>query len=294
MVIKNEAPVTRADPTVVWVITLFLLTFFGALPFIIGRINFHGLNSSTRLPFIASTGLGLIAFAPSIAALIVSRFHRGVGGIRPLLAQVLIWRVNIAWYVAALIGPIILRMLSNTIQNVMGNHIPEYWVTLPSLPGLDLDKLLFIVFAIPIGAFGEELGWRGFAQAHLQKRSTALVASIFVGVIWGTWHLWYVMTPGGFLNVSVTDAVATYVRLISTSIIYTWMYNSTRGSIFVVTMAHAGHNVSVTLIQSPSKFYETNHLINALCYLATAIIVLCATNARTLSPSSRSSKPQQA
>ena len=66
-----------------------------------------------------------------------------------------------------------------------------------------------------------------FAQPRLQTRYSALPASIIIGVLWSTWHLWYVITPGGFSNVTGANALATYVRLTSTAIIYAWMYNST-------------------------------------------------------------------
>ncbi len=35
------------------------------------------------------------------------------------------------------------------------------------------------------GSLGEELGWRGFVQNHLQKRYSPLKASIIVGFWWG-------------------------------------------------------------------------------------------------------------
>jgi hypothetical protein len=31
----------------------------------------------------------------------------------------------------------------------------------------------------------------------LQTRYGALAASILIGLLWSTWHLWYVITPGG-------------------------------------------------------------------------------------------------
>src|ERR1700730_1266951 len=72
----------------------------------------------------------------------------------------------------------------------------------------------------------------------------------------------------------------TYIRLISTSIIYTWLYNSTKGSLFIVVMAHAGHNIAVTLIQSPWRVGDVSHLMNALSYLAAAIIIVLMTDPR--------------
>jgi membrane protease YdiL (CAAX protease family) len=272
-------------PIVAWVVLLFVLTLLGALPFVIGRLRFAGFSPSTPLARIAFAGLGLIGFAPALAALLIAAFFPGTDGVRSLLRQIPTWRVGVAWYGVALIGPMILALSANVLHIVMGGPPPEHWLALPSLIAFGNNNLFFMIFAMPIGALGEELGWRGFAQPHLQSRYGALTASIIVGVVWSTWHLWYVITPGGFSNVAPIDALATYIRLISTSVLYTWMYNSTKASLFLIAIAHAGHNIAVTLIQSPWRVSHVNHLMLAGSYLASAIVVVLMTDPRTLTPS---------
>lgn len=36
---------------------------------------------------------------------------------------------------------------------------------------------------------GEELGLRGFALPHLQKRRSPFRASLIIGIFWALWHL---------------------------------------------------------------------------------------------------------
>ena len=50
----------------------------------------------------------------------------------------------------------------------------------------------FIFTAIQ-GPTGEQSGWRGFLQPHMEKRFSVVKASIVVGIIWGFWHtpLWF-------------------------------------------------------------------------------------------------------
>jgi hypothetical protein len=93
--------------------------------------------------------------------------------------------------------------------------------------------------------------------------------------------LWYVILPGGLLNVTGTDAVATYVRLVSTAIVYAWMYNSTNGSLLIAMLAHLGHNLAASLIPTPADGGR-QHLIIALTYLVVAIVVVLMTQQRTL------------
>src|SRR5262249_39046914 len=127
----------------------------------------------------------------------------------------------------------------------------------------------------------EEPGWRGFAQPRLQARYGALTASVLIGLLWSTWHIWYVILPGGLSNVTGTDAVATYLRLTSTAVIYAWMYNSTNGSLLIAMLAHLGHNLAASFIPTPADGGQ-QHLMTALLYFVAALIVFFKTDAQTL------------
>jgi len=146
------------------------------------------------------------------------------------------------------------------------------------MSGFGPGSLFWTVFG---SLFAEEMGWRGFAQPQLQPRYGALKASILIGVIWSTWHLWIVITPGGVSLVTPEDAAATYIRLISTAIVYAWMYNSTNGSLFVVMVAHMGHNLAGSVVQTPPDASHF-HFTLAMLYLAAAIGVVLLTDWRTL------------
>src|SRR5688500_13373632 len=161
---------------IAWVVLLFVLTLIGALPLIVGGVNLDNLPQSSPLRV-------LTAYASSLAALLVAA---KTGGARQLLRQVGTWRVGVAWYLLVLIGPIILILVADLIYMVLGGESPKQWLVFPSN----------FVFIGPLlaGSLGEELGWRGFALPRLQKRYSALWASIIIGVIWGTWHLWPLIT----------------------------------------------------------------------------------------------------
>jgi len=236
--------------------------------------------SAPLFPF-SFAGILLSAYVPTLTALIVAGLFSGSGGVRPLLRQIRIWRVGITWYALALIGPAILFSLAGLVLLALGGAPPLHWLRFPSLSSFGPGGLTFFIGQLIAGSFGEELGWRGFAQPRLQVRYGALWASILIGTLWSTWHLWPAITPQGFSLLSPVDAAATYIRLISTSIIYAWMYNSTRGSLFLVIVAHAGHNIAATVIGAPSNsVYQ--QLIVALLYLLAAIAVVLATDVQSL------------
>jgi membrane protease YdiL (CAAX protease family) len=221
-------------------------------------------------------GMLVISCAPTLAALLVAGFYPGAGGIRSVSRQVRTWRVHFIWYVIALIMPIVLLLSAETFNAIRRGTAPSHWMILPAFSGP--GGLYFVILG---SLFAEEPGWRGFAQPRLQTHYGALAASILIGLLWSTWHLWYVITPEGFANVTGTDAVATYVRLTSTAIVYAWMYNNTNGSLLIAMLAHLGHNLAASLIPTPADGGR-HHLIVALSYLLMAIAVIPSTESRTL------------
>lgn len=92
------------------------------------------------------------------------------------------------------------------------------------------------------GGLGEELGWRALALPLLQRRRTALVASLWIGLAWALWHLpqlvfrWSWHELHGF--------VAYTVCVIFTAILFTWVYNGTGGSLVLPVLLHASVNAS--------------------------------------------------
>ena len=278
----GDPPATREIPwngggqIVAWVLLLFLITSLGALPLILQGLNLSRISQSTPHFPLVMTGMLMTSCAPTFAALFIVGLYPDAGGVRSISRQLRLGRVGLVWYGLALVGPIILFLTAEAFSAVRRGGPPPHWMVLPSFSGP--GGLCFVIFG---SLFAEEPGWRGFAQPRLQTRYGALSASIVIGVLWSTWHLWYVITPGGFSNVTGADALATYVRLTSTAIIYAWMYNSTNGSLFTAMLAHLGHNLAASLIPT-SADGGWQHLTIALGYLIVASVVALMTEPRTL------------
>ena len=259
-----------------WVLLLFALTVFGATPLLVQGINFNGIAPSTRYLPLIMTGMLVTSCAPTLSALAVAGLYPRAGGTRSVTRQVMRWRVPFVWYAIALIGPIILFLAAEAFSALRYEVAPRHWMILPSFSGL--GGLPFIIFG---SLFAEEPGWRGFAQPRMQTRYGALAASILIGLLWSTWHLWYVILPGGFSNVTGTDTVATYIRLTSTAIIYAWMYNSTDGSLLIAMLSHFGHNLAASFVPTPPDGGR-QHLIVSFAYFLVAVVVVLMTEPRTL------------
>jgi len=269
---------------VAWAILVFVLLFLGLAPLYILHLDLAKLNAnSSGAPPIALIGIVFTAYTPTIAALLIAWRWPGAGGVRKLLKQVTRWRVRVGWYLLALLGPIPLLLLADLIYVMFGGDAPRQWLAMPSGTAEGgMSAVLFTIGAVIAGAIGEELGWRGFGQSRLQVRFGALWAAIVIGLLWSTWHLWPVAVPGGLSLFDWTDFPQTYLRLTSTAILYAWLYNSTRGSLLVILVAHGAFNVDTSIVQTPSSDVHTIPIIVAVLHGLAALAVVMATNPRTL------------
>lgn len=94
----------------------------------------------------------------------------------------------------------------------------------------------FFVSLFLRGAFGEELGLRGFALPHLQARMSPFRASLIIGVLWGAWHL------PVLINRDVVSIIAFSLLSIGLAMIFTWMFNGSGGSLIPGLLFHATQN----------------------------------------------------
>ena len=260
-----------------WIVALFAITGIGMLPLYFYNLDLSTLTFSTPIPVVVGIGIELTAYAPALAALLVAGLMPGGGGLRRLLRPVIHWRVGIHWYAVALLGPSLLFLVGDIIRLITGQPLPASWLAIPGGAAS-----AFLVGALIAGSFGEEVGWRGLGQPRLQKKYGALVAAVAVGIVWSLWHLWPVVAPGGLSTTTWSDAILTFVRLISTSIVYAWLFNSTRGSLLIVMLAHAGHNLAVRFVPLAGSVQHGDSVVTGLYALA-AVAVLVGFGSRWLS-----------
>jgi uncharacterized protein len=176
-------------------------------------------------------------WGPALAAILVAAVTRGKAGMKALFGRLLIWRVPGKWYLLALIlWPVISILAAFWHASVTNRPLSLDWSRWTTLGSVVLGGLLVGYHA------DEEIGWRGFALPRLLERWNALTASIVLGVIWGLWHL-----PGMFvLQVKGMESpIPFYTYLIFTvslSILITWFFNHTRGSLIFSMFIHWGGN----------------------------------------------------
>jgi len=176
---------------------------------------------------------------PTLAAIIMTGITEGKAGLLRLRNRLKQRRAGWQWYLFILLGIPALLLLGIIIQ-------PG---TLASFQGLTPALLVSYPVYFIIVFFGvalpEEIGWRGFALPRMQPRYGPLWGTLLLGVLWCFWHLLYFLTPdhGGGPGTSfatfLTNFSIFFVMVVAIAIIFTWVFNHTRGSIFISNLAHA-------------------------------------------------------
>ncbi|HET7089812.1 MAG TPA: type II CAAX endopeptidase family protein [Anaerolineae bacterium] len=258
---------------------IYLVVAFGFTWAILG-LGILAARGVITLP-LSTTGLVTLAtLGPMIAALSATAFEAGRAGVRTLLAQVVRWRVRPIWYGLALGVPAMIMLSAFVLWRVLGGP------ALPAPPIQSWLSLPVLVMALVIPALFEEIGWRGYALPRLQSRTNALAASLMLGLIHACWHvpLWFI--PG--LGFDSLPFPLYALLVIGLSILFTWLYNSTGGSLLIVGLFHAAINAypapwGAALQTLPESARGTNiQIAVAVTAAVFAICVVLLTHPRTL------------
>jgi membrane protease YdiL (CAAX protease family) len=216
--------------------------------------------------FAPSEVLGTVAFyvavyGPTLAALGLAFALGGTPALKQLLQQSIKWRVRLHWYLLVLIGLPLSWLVAVLIARVLG---------FDTAGSLRFDALLLPVLLITDpGPLGEEIGWRGFALPLLLKRYTTLVASIILGIVWALWHLPVFMLPG--FPQSGGPFLLFTLALIAQSVIMTWIYLETKGSVLLAgILFHLMINATISLEGAPYIIWV---ILMMVCALITLVVM---------------------
>lgn len=220
-------------------------------------LQFRGLVS-WNLPFWIHY---LASLGPLLSALLVTGLSRGKDGLVSLWEDLTRWRVKWVWWLAAL-SPLVMYILAALIQAILGMPVttPADLGLVEFLPPLGLLVLPLWIFTFGIG---EETGWRGFALPRLQRGRSALLATV---ILWGVWALWHL--PLFFYSYPLSILPGFAIGLLAGSIIFTWIYNSTGGSVLLTACWHGLFNVTTACIPCktgfPAAFISTLVMVGAV------------------------------
>jgi membrane protease YdiL (CAAX protease family) len=174
-------------------------------------------------------------FSPTIAAYLVAAGMGGWPEVKKLLAGYTRWRIGWQWYLAAMSMALI--PLGVALVYIALGHPPR-----GLREGLTWGGYVVILMQGWLtGPLAEESGWRGFALPRMQGRMSALNASLVLGVLWALWHVPQYLTGGVERGGMMPFPIFLPVTIVLT-VLFTWVFNNTRGSLVATTVMHFSYN----------------------------------------------------
>ncbi len=189
------------------------------------------------------------SLGPLVSAFVMTGLVSGRSGVRELLGRVFQWRVPLGWHLLAWFGPAVLYGIAAVVVRFV-------WLPWPKLGQFGHSEE-FAQLAVPVYwmlslicyGFGEEVGWRGFALPHLQRKYSALTCAVIMSVFWALWHLPVFAFSAGMSQMGPGEIVGWYLSLLTGTVLLSWMYNGAGGSVLIVAVFHATLDIAMT---SPS------------------------------------------
>lgn len=177
--------------------------------------------------FVFVGGLG-----PPLASLLMTWLAYGRKGMQALGVRLSNWRVG-RWWLALLIIPSI-TAVTPLLRWIAGYPVDTGAMLKSIMPGL--------VIGFTAGLM-EEIGWRGFLLPHLIRRYSPLASTLLLGiVIWGgLWHGYADYFGLGDKGLAFWPLMLLLGPglLTAWSLIITWVYENTRGSLLLSILMHA-------------------------------------------------------
>ena len=211
------------------------------------------------LPFV-------LAFGPTAFALGLA-WHEGDGAVRRLLRTAITRPNRPPWY-AVLALPLVWAGATIGVAIAFGQ--PTAGIFDKTFPAI-----LFIPLLVLLPAFAEEIAWRGYAVTRLLPAMSPLAAALVLGVPWAALHV-FLQLPGQ-MNAGL-EVWPTIVSLLGYSIVLTWLYVASGGSVLLTALVHTGLNGVAPLMGGLEP--DRTWAIRALLVAAIAVVVVVAGGVR--------------
>lgn len=263
----------RRHPLVWYFSLAFLVSWIGVSPLVaagLGLVDFE-------VPALLH---GLGAFGPIAAAFIVTRVVSGATAVGRLWERMTRWKGPALWWGLAILSPFLIFGIACVAARLTAGMWPAWGRLAES--ATDAAWLANLAVASVLYGFGEETGWRGFALPRLQAEHGALVATVILTVFWALWHLpffFYRFPWSGPLML-----VGFFVGLLAGAIWFTFLFNSTGGSVLLVALWHMTWNVV-----NVASMGWSEHVLAAMSIqvIILAVVVLWIGGAARLSTSEK-------
>jgi membrane protease YdiL (CAAX protease family) len=233
-----------------YILALILCIIFGGIQLKVLKIDFYTIS--------------LPQFAPAIAALVMLALFRKEN-VRLTIA---LTGAQTLRYIGAIGIPLFVSgVLFLSYSQFVGS------VNIEPISGI---PLLILLGGNLVGAFGEELGWRGYLQRIVEERANVLIASVVIGVLWGLWHILYYQYGPLYLLFFVISTLAE-------SVVIGWLLRGTDYNVVIAGIFHFAINASFYPVREARADLRLMMLFG-LVWFAVAVIIVVIRRKDFLSP----------
>jgi uncharacterized protein len=233
---RSLKQIMRAHPLFSYFFLAYAFSWLVSLPYVLSIWNV--LPGNYTLGLILKQWVG-----PALAGIIMTIVTTGKEGFLHLRRRCWQWRAGWQWYLLILLGVPALILLGIVIQpGALANYqgLPPHFL---------VNYLVYFVIVFFGVGLPEEIGWRGFALPRMQPRYGPLRGTLLLGVLWAGWHLFFFLMPdhGGGPGADPMAVLKNFsiffLMVMAMSIIFTWVFNHTRGSVLIASLLHTAIDV---------------------------------------------------
>lgn len=183
------------------------------------------------------------ACGPGIAAVILTLIVYGKSRFRDFVNRIFKWKVNPIYYLFAFLVPVGIYMIPISIELTLGESFPNTIAQYGFIGFIFhfLNRLL-------LGNYEEEIGWRGFAQHHLQNTQSPIKMSLIIGLPHAVWHIPMFLIESG--SIDLLEFLLYTIRVVIFTFLVTWLYSKTQ-SVLLSALLHVTVN-ECSLFLAPS------------------------------------------
>ena len=164
--------VVERHPVLFYFALTFAISWLGAFLVVAPRL----LRSEPVPQLVGVLMFPVMLLGPSISGIALTWILDGGRGIEALFSRMRRFRLPLGWYAVLLIPPALILVVLVCLTN---------FVSAVFAPGSFLKG---VGFGVPAGLL-EEIGWTGYALPKMTRKTSALAASIRLGLLWSIWHL---------------------------------------------------------------------------------------------------------
>ncbi|TFG29667.1 MAG: CPBP family intramembrane metalloprotease [Promethearchaeota archaeon] len=256
------------------VLTYYILTFaisWGGFSLVIAPYGFLGTeeNLDTMFPL----AVMVMLTGPCIAGILLTVLLSGKTGLRELFSQFLKWRINVRWYVIALLPAPLLMVAILFAFSLTSPIFTE-------------DYRIVLLLGIMVGftTVLEEVGWTGFAVPKFRLRYGIFTTGVIMGILWGAWHflqvLWMSNIYAGTVPLGIfllLYILFSITHLTAYRVLLVWIYDRTE-SLLVTTLMHASLAASTVVIFRPLEtgvpFLIYAWVLAAALWILVAVVIV--------------------